>query len=622
MFTDLQLLARYLSHEDQQAFRELVNRHIDMVHGTAVRSLANPQDAADVVQAVFLLLSRKAYRIPQSANLAGWLFRATRYCCNSVNRSNAARLRREREAAMRRDSSPSIADDWQPMLDEALERLSEKERQAILLHYLENKSVAQTSDALAISFAATEKRLQRGLEKLRVLLARRGFVVPSAMLTTGLLAQGAKAAPLGLAAAVAPASATPAVIGITKSAALMMKLAAMKWAVAACVVFLIAASAALAFKGTPPAAPLPVATTPVSATAPAVPISVPKKQITHHAIIRDEHGKPIPNAKAWLERISYFDSDNVQIEAQTTSGPDGSIALGPVEDIGDGITLFANRTLIVDVPGKAWAWWETRKVSPYDDQPVGQIVATAPESIAGIVVNEDGQPIAGATVSLVIQHYYENSYVFSRSRGRAVTTDHQGRFLIPRVPAGIRAHAVVEAPGYATHDETSTTTDGPIPAGADDVRIVMKRGASVTVQLTRDGWPYRKAGVMVKCADDDNHGDIVASNEAGQVVFDGLKPDQYTFRGVGDVLIQEQLVGQRTEPITVQAGETRSIDLACVQGRLLRGQVVREGNAAWQTVLWMGRSKNWIADFIIELPADGCFTTVVGDEKYYLMPYD
>ncbi|MCL2640966.1 MAG: carboxypeptidase-like regulatory domain-containing protein, partial [Phycisphaerales bacterium] len=137
------------------------------------------------------------------------------------------------------------------------------------------------------------------------------------------------------------------------------------------------------------------------------------------------------------------------------------------------------RILVVDAPGKAWAWCSTR-LDSYDDQPVGQVVAGVSRSVAGIVVGEDGRPIEGATVGLSVEvPMRSDSLAFSRHNGRAVTTDRMGRFLIPRVPADARAYASAEASGYVTYSDfrDSAAQGGPIVAGAQDVRIVLKRGA-------------------------------------------------------------------------------------------------------------------------------------------------
>src|ERR1700733_7889021 len=67
------LLARYATEGDDKAFAVLVRRHAGMVHGVARRVLGQDQDAEDVCQATFLLLSRKSSRGLRRESIAGWL---------------------------------------------------------------------------------------------------------------------------------------------------------------------------------------------------------------------------------------------------------------------------------------------------------------------------------------------------------------------------------------------------------------------------------------------------------------------------------------------------------------------------------------------------------------------
>jgi hypothetical protein len=71
--TDGQLLAQFCSDRSQAAFAELVNRHGTMVHGVALRVLADHHEAQDVMQAVFLALTRKASALRRSESVGGWL---------------------------------------------------------------------------------------------------------------------------------------------------------------------------------------------------------------------------------------------------------------------------------------------------------------------------------------------------------------------------------------------------------------------------------------------------------------------------------------------------------------------------------------------------------------------
>lgn len=58
--SDLQLLSRYTRDRAEEAFAELVRRHLDLVHSAALRQVRSPQLAAEVAQSVFIDLARSA----------------------------------------------------------------------------------------------------------------------------------------------------------------------------------------------------------------------------------------------------------------------------------------------------------------------------------------------------------------------------------------------------------------------------------------------------------------------------------------------------------------------------------------------------------------------------------
>src|SRR5580658_2132508 len=123
---DSDLLTAYASARDPQAFRQLVQRHIDFVYASALRQLHDRHLAEDVVQAVFLLLAQKAAKIKPGTFIKGWLFNATRYVASNTRRAEIRRQIREREAAaMREEISPdSEREKISPHLDDALAALA------------------------------------------------------------------------------------------------------------------------------------------------------------------------------------------------------------------------------------------------------------------------------------------------------------------------------------------------------------------------------------------------------------------------------------------------------------------------------------------------------------------
>lgn len=182
---DGELLRRYHESGDDQAFGELVNRHLDLVHATALRRLGDPHAAADVSQSVFCLLWRKASRLYASTDLTGWLHRATCYKVAEALRAGRRRRFHEQEAATMHAEPSTHADPWAdvaPHLDEALDRLGEAERQLILWRFFRRESLRELGGRLGVSEDAARMRLGRALERLRQQLVRAGAAIgPSAL---------------------------------------------------------------------------------------------------------------------------------------------------------------------------------------------------------------------------------------------------------------------------------------------------------------------------------------------------------------------------------------------------------------------------------------------------------
>jgi hypothetical protein len=87
--------------------------------------------------------------------------------------AEAARRTRHEQAAVQAGERES--GDAGALLEEALSRLSEGEREALVLHYFEDRSYADMALALGLQEAAVRKRVSRALERLGAQLRRRGF---------------------------------------------------------------------------------------------------------------------------------------------------------------------------------------------------------------------------------------------------------------------------------------------------------------------------------------------------------------------------------------------------------------------------------------------------------------
>src|SRR6185369_12378206 len=99
--------------------------------------------------------------------LAGWLFRTTRHLALTAIRTEQRRRNRELAAA-ETDMTPSSSEAWAevaPLLDEAIARLPETDRNAVLLRYFEGKRLSDVGLELGISVEAAKKRVARAVER-------------------------------------------------------------------------------------------------------------------------------------------------------------------------------------------------------------------------------------------------------------------------------------------------------------------------------------------------------------------------------------------------------------------------------------------------------------------------
>lgn len=95
---DRQLLQEYIRSQSQEAFRQLVDRHLPMVYSTARRMVHDGHLAEDVAQNVFATLVQKAAVLGASPIVGGWLYNTTRHLAMHAVRTEERRRQREQAA--------------------------------------------------------------------------------------------------------------------------------------------------------------------------------------------------------------------------------------------------------------------------------------------------------------------------------------------------------------------------------------------------------------------------------------------------------------------------------------------------------------------------------------------
>jgi RNA polymerase sigma-70 factor, ECF subfamily len=163
---------------DPQTYRQAFEEHERGVHAAAMRILNNAAQAQDVVQDVFLRLWRRPGSFDASRGELGAYLRL-------MARSRALDLWREGQAAGRAsdrlkvvvsgaeervEDSPAAAterEDTRVNVREALRRLPEPQREALVLAYWGGLTADQIARREHVPLGTAKSRIRLGLQKLR-----------------------------------------------------------------------------------------------------------------------------------------------------------------------------------------------------------------------------------------------------------------------------------------------------------------------------------------------------------------------------------------------------------------------------------------------------------------------
>ena len=177
MNEDVTILLAREGHE--KAFRQLYNRHREMVFQTAYRYTKSQEDAEDIMQETFI----KAFnhlRTFDFRNDASFLFWLRRICINcAINFLRRAKRRKRGRTASLSDlpvepesPDPSPAESVQmkqniDLLQTAVQKLAPKQRIIFDLRYSQHLAVKEIADMLDCSESNIKTQLFRSVKKLR-----------------------------------------------------------------------------------------------------------------------------------------------------------------------------------------------------------------------------------------------------------------------------------------------------------------------------------------------------------------------------------------------------------------------------------------------------------------------
>ncbi len=165
---------------DAAAADAVVGHLLPYVSRLVARLSAWRSDGDDLVQDVLVAALAKRASFRGDAKLETWITRIAVNTCRAHARKHWIRRKlfaawAERRSSEARQSSTAddaaVGDEQATLVREAVAQLPTKNREAIVLCYLQGMTPAEAAEALGATRGAVEVRLSRGREQLRKLLA-------------------------------------------------------------------------------------------------------------------------------------------------------------------------------------------------------------------------------------------------------------------------------------------------------------------------------------------------------------------------------------------------------------------------------------------------------------------
>ena len=178
--TDVELVELYQATQNERYFAELYRRYGPKVYARCRTLLGDGEEAHDAVQEVFERVLRKIGTFRAEAAFGTWLYRiASNHCLDRLRKrrrrreqaTEAEKLEPMAEAALARAADEQgdwLREQTPAAIKHILAQLSESDRTALLLKYMEEMSVEEMSEALDLKASATKMRLKRARERAYV----------------------------------------------------------------------------------------------------------------------------------------------------------------------------------------------------------------------------------------------------------------------------------------------------------------------------------------------------------------------------------------------------------------------------------------------------------------------
>jgi RNA polymerase sigma-70 factor (ECF subfamily) len=158
---------------DRAAFDAIVELHRDRVIALAGRYLGDSHEAMDVAQDVFVAAYKMLPEWKPGAQLFTWLYRTTLNLCSKRQRTRGRLQTTGDRVPEQASAEPVDRSDLARAIGEALDELSEKQREVFLGCHEQGQTLDEVAARLGISPGTARSHLHRALTSLRDRLKNR-----------------------------------------------------------------------------------------------------------------------------------------------------------------------------------------------------------------------------------------------------------------------------------------------------------------------------------------------------------------------------------------------------------------------------------------------------------------
>ncbi len=171
-------LIKQAKEGDREAFENLIRAYSGFVYSLAFRMLGRRADAEDVFQETFFRAWRHLNSFRSSGNFTHWIKRiATNLCIDRLKarkRQHAYENAQAEEVGSWQEEEQFAKVQEHPMVNQLLAQLPANHRAAVVLFYLEDRSVEEVARTLRQKPGTVKVWLFRARQKLKVVLEAKG----------------------------------------------------------------------------------------------------------------------------------------------------------------------------------------------------------------------------------------------------------------------------------------------------------------------------------------------------------------------------------------------------------------------------------------------------------------